>query len=136
MSIGPWGIPIPMGPPRVLTPVDLDALEAKESELNVNTDTCKVCHIQYERPVAFHEFIPVSSSSSSNIENIDEVHEPPVVEEEGDLDSMPELEDENQSGYCRNSLVVNTPDKLRVKNQMSTRQYFQYLVQDFMKKSR
>ena len=55
-----------------------------------------MCHIQHERPVAFHEFIPVSNSS--DIENIDEVHEPPVMEEEGDLDSMPELEDEINLG--------------------------------------
>ena len=89
MPVGPQGIPIPIVPPRVLTPVDLDALESKETGLKANTDTCKVCHIQHERPVAFHEFIPVSSSSSSDIENLNEACEPAVVEEEGDLDSMP-----------------------------------------------
>ena len=37
--------------------------------------------------MAFHEFIPDSSGSSSDIENL-------VIEEDSDLDSMPELEDE------------------------------------------
>ena len=42
----------------------------------------------------FHELIPGSSASSSSIENIDETLEIPVVDEESDVDSMPELEDE------------------------------------------
>ena len=66
------GVPIPTGPPKVLTPVDLDAIEAEETEPDNKTDISKVCHIQHERPVAFHEFIPGSSSSSSDIENIEE----------------------------------------------------------------
>ena len=77
----------------MLTPVDLDAIKAEETELETSTYICKVCHIQHERPVAFHEFIPASSSSSSDIENLDETQELPVIEEDSDLDSMPELED-------------------------------------------
>ena len=42
----------------------------------------------------FHEFIPGSSSSSSDIEYPEETRELPVIEENSDLDSMLELEDE------------------------------------------
>ena len=42
----------------------------------------------------FHELIPGSSVNSSSIENLDETLEIPVVDEESDADSMPELEDE------------------------------------------
>ena len=42
----------------------------------------------------FHELIPGSLASSSSIENLDETLEIPVVDEESDVDSMPELEDE------------------------------------------
>ena len=77
-----------------MTPVDLDALEVEEIERKTNTDVCKVGYIQHERPVAFHEFIPNSSNSSSDMENLNETHKLPVIEEDSDLDSMPELEDE------------------------------------------
>ena len=79
---------------RVLTPVDLDALEIRDIDLDLPTDVCKLSHIEHERPVLFHELIPGSSASSSSIGNIDETLEIPVVDEESDVDSMPELEDE------------------------------------------
>ena len=41
----------------------------------------------------FHELISGSSVSSSSVENNNETLELPVVHEESDLDSMPELED-------------------------------------------
>ena len=78
----------------MLTPVDLDALEIKDTELELPTDVCKLSHIEHERPVLFHELIPGSLASSSSIENLDEILEIPVVDEESDVDSMPELEDE------------------------------------------
>ena len=53
IPLAPRGIPVPMGPPRVLTPIDLDAIEAEEIESENKTDICKVCHVQHERPVAF-----------------------------------------------------------------------------------
>ena len=53
-----------------------------------------MCHIQHERSVAFQEIIPSSSSSSSDVENLDETQELSVIEENSDLDSMPELKDE------------------------------------------
>ena len=84
----------PIHTPEVLTPVDLNALEIEDTELDLPTDVCKLSHIEHERPVLFHEFIPGSSASSSSIENIDETLEIPVVDEESDVDSMPELEDE------------------------------------------
>ena len=80
----------PIHSPRVLTPVDLDALEVKDPELDLRTDICKLSHIDHERPVIFHELI---SGSSSSVENNNETLELPVVQEESDLDSMPELED-------------------------------------------
>ena len=43
--------------------------EAEKAESGVSTDTCSVCHIQPERAVAFHEFIPSESSSASEVEN-------------------------------------------------------------------
>ena len=81
-------------PPEVLTPVDLDTLEIKDTELNLSTDVCKLSHAEHERPVLFHELIPSSSASSSSIENISETLELPVADEGSDADSMPELEDE------------------------------------------
>ena len=84
----------PMHSPEVLTPVDLDALEVKGTELDLSTDVCKLSHIEHERPVLFHELISGSSVSSSSVENDNEILEPPVVDEESDVDSMPELEDE------------------------------------------
>ena len=84
----------PIHSPEVLTPVDLDALEVKGTELDLSTDVCKLSHIEHERPVLFHELISGSSVSSSSVENNNEILEPPVVDEESDVDSMPELEDE------------------------------------------
>ena len=83
----------PIYSPRVLTPVDLDALEANDPELELPTDVCKLSHIDHERPVFFHELISGSSASSSSVENNSETLELPVGHEESDLDSMPELED-------------------------------------------
>ena len=83
----------PILSPRVLTPIDLDALEAKGAEIDLPTDVCKLTHIEHERPVLFHELIPDSSASSSGVGNNNETLELPVGHEESDLDSMPELED-------------------------------------------
>ena len=83
----------PIHSPRVLTPVDLDALEAKDPELDLPTDVCKLSHIEHERPVIFHELISGSSVSSNSVENNNEALELPVVHEESNLDRMPELED-------------------------------------------
>ena len=80
----------PIHSPRVLTPVDLDALEAKDPELDLPTDVCKLSHIDHERPVLFHELISGSSVSSSSVDNNSETLELPVGHEESDLDSMPE----------------------------------------------
>ena len=77
----------------MLTPVDLDALEVKDPELDLPTDVCKLSDIDHERPVLFHELISGSSVSSSSVENNNETLESPVVDEGSDLDSMPELED-------------------------------------------
>ena len=90
----PQKILIPIHPPEVLTPVDLDALEVRDSKLDLSTDVCKLSHIEHERPVLFHELILGSSASSSSIENNNETLEIPVVDGESDVDSMPELEDE------------------------------------------
>ena len=87
----------PIHSPRVLTPVDLDALEAKDTELDLPTDVHKLTHIEHERPVLFHELISGSSVSSSSVENNNETLESPVVGEGSDVDSMPELEDETNS---------------------------------------
>ena len=84
----------PIHSPKVLTPVDLDALEVKDTELGLPTDVCKLSHIEHERPLLFHELISGSSVSSSSVGNNDETLELPVVEERTDVDSMPELEDE------------------------------------------
>ena len=84
----------PIHSPKVLTPVDLDALEVKDTELDLPTDVCKLSHIEHERPLLFHKLISGSSVSSSSVGNNDETLELPVVEEGSDVDSMPELEDE------------------------------------------
>ena len=84
----------PILSPRVLTPIDLDALEVKDTELDLPTDVCKLTHIQHERPVLFHELVSGSSVSSSSVGNNNETLELPVVDEGSDIDSMPELEDE------------------------------------------
>ena len=82
---------VPIGPPEVLTPIDLDVKEIKPK---VRTDICQTCHIRHERPVVFHECISSSSRSSSDIENLNEIQELLMIGEDSDLDSMPELEDE------------------------------------------
>ena len=87
----------PIHSPEVLTPIDLDALEAKDPELDLPTDVCKLAHIDHERPVLFHELISCSSASSSSVENNNETLESPVVGEGSDVDSMPELEDVTNS---------------------------------------
>ena len=84
----------PIHSPEVLTPVDLDALEVKDTELDLPTDVCKLSHIEHERPVLFHKLISGSSASSSSVGNNNETLELPVVGEGSDVDSMPELEDE------------------------------------------
>ena len=83
----------PIHSPRVLTPIDLDALEVKDTELGFPTDVCKLTQIEPERPVLFHELVSGSSVGSSSVENNSETLELPVGHEESDLDSMPELED-------------------------------------------
>ena len=47
----------PIHSPRVLTPIDLDALEIEDTGLDLPTDICKLSRIEYERPVLFHELI-------------------------------------------------------------------------------
>ena len=84
----------PIHSPEALTPVDLDALEIKNTELDLSTDVCKLSHIEHERPVLFRELISGSSASSSSLGNNNETLELPVVGEGSDVDSMPELEDE------------------------------------------
>ena len=97
----------PIHSPKVLTPVDLDALEVKDTELDLPTDVCKLSHIEHERPLLFHELISGSSVSSSSVGNNDGTLELPVVEEGSDVNSMPELEDETNLD-CRNPSVANT----------------------------
>ena len=87
----------PIHSPEVLTPVDLDALEVKDTDLDLPTNICKLSHINHERPLLFHELVSGSSVSSSSVENNDETLELPVAEEESDVDSMPELEDVTNS---------------------------------------
>ena len=84
----------PIHSPEVLTPVDLDALEVKDTELDLPTDVCKLTHIEHERPLLFHELV---SGSSVSVGNNGETLELPVVEEGSDVDSMPELEDATNS---------------------------------------
>ena len=84
----------PILSPRVLTPIDLDALEVKDTELDLPKDVCKLTHIGHERPLLFHELVSGSSVSSSSVGNNNETLELPVADEESDIDSMPELEDE------------------------------------------
>ena len=69
----------PIHSPRVLTPVDLDALEAKDPELDLPTDVCKLSHIEHERPVISHELISGSSVSSNSVENNNETLELPRI---------------------------------------------------------
>ena len=84
----------PILSPRVLTAIDLDALEVKDTELDLPTDVCKLTYIGHERPVLFHELVSGSSVSSSSVGNNNETLELPVADEGSDIDSMPELEDE------------------------------------------
>ena len=84
----------PILSPRVLTPIDLDALEVKDTELDLPTDVCKLSHIEHERPVLFRASMPGNSVSSSSVGNNNETLELPVASEGSDIDSMPELEDE------------------------------------------
>ena len=84
----------PILSPRVLTPIDLDALEERDTELDLPTDICELIHIEHERPVLFHELVSGSSVSSSSVGNNNETLESPVANEGSDIDSMPELEDE------------------------------------------
>ena len=98
----------PILSPRVLTPIDLDALEAKGAEIDLPTDVCKLTHIEHERPVLFHELISGSSASSSSVENNNETLELPVGHEESDLDSMPELEDVPNLDSIENPFVAYT----------------------------
>ena len=84
----------PIHSPEALTPVDLDALEIKNTELDLSTDVCKLSYIQHERPVLFHELKSGSSASSNSIGNNNETLELPDVGEGSDVDSMPEPEDE------------------------------------------
>ena len=88
---------IPIHSPEVLTPIDLNALEVKDPELDLPTDVCRLAHIDHERPVLFHELISGSSVSSSSVANNNETLESPVVGEGSDVDSMPELEDVTNS---------------------------------------
>ena len=90
----PQKILTPIHSPEALTPVDLDALEIKDIELDLSTDVCQLSHIEHKRPVLFHELISGSSASLSSVGNNNETLELPVVGEGGDVDSMPELEDE------------------------------------------
>ena len=83
----------PIPSPRVLTPIDLDALEIEDTDLDVPTDVCRLSCIEHERPVLFHELISGSSASSGSVENNNEVLESSVVGEGCDVDSMPELEE-------------------------------------------
>ena len=79
----PQRILTPIHSPEVLTPVDLNVLGIKDTELDLSTDVCKLSHM-----------ISGSSASSSSIENINETLELPVVDEGSDVDIMPELEEE------------------------------------------
>ena len=90
----PQRVLTPIHSPEVLTLVDLNALEVKDTETDFPTDVCKLSQIEHERPVLFHELVSGSSASSSSIESINEALELPVVDEGSDLDSLPELEDE------------------------------------------
>ena len=84
----------PIPSPRVLNPIDLDALEIEDTGLDPPMDICKLSCIEHERPVLFHELVSGSSVSSSSVGNNNETLELPVVGEGSDIDSMPELEDE------------------------------------------
>ena len=90
----PQKILTPIHSPEVLTPVDLDALEIRDTELDLSTDVCELSYIEHERPVLFHELISGSSASLSSVGNNNETLELTIVGEGRDIDSMSELEDE------------------------------------------
>ena len=62
----------PIHSPEVLTPVDLDALEVKDTELDFPTDVCKLSHVEHKRPLLFDELISGSSANSGSIGNTNE----------------------------------------------------------------
>ena len=88
----------PIHSPEVLTPVDLDALEVKDTELDFPIDICKLTHLEHERPVLFHELVSGSSVSSSSVGDNNETSELPIERQGSNVDSMPELEDETDFG--------------------------------------
>ena len=88
----------PIHSPRVLTPIDLDALETEDTELGLPTEVCRLSHIEHKRPVLFHELVSGSSVSSSSVGDNNETSELPVQGQGSDVDSMPELEDETDLG--------------------------------------
>ena len=53
----PQRILTPIHSPEVLTPVDLNAIEIKDTETDFPTDVCKLSQIEHERPVLFHELV-------------------------------------------------------------------------------
>ena len=67
---------------QVLSPVDLSALRGETDKPEVVTDTCKVCHLQHERPVVFHEQISNNSSSSSSTGDNNETNELSIGKED------------------------------------------------------
>ena len=103
----------PILSPRILTPIDLDALEVRDTELDLPTDVCKSAYIEHEMPVLFHELISGSSVSSSSVENNNKTLELPVTDEGSDIDSMPELEDESNLGAVEIPLWL-IPNGVRV----------------------
>ena len=91
---------VPVGPPETLKPEDLDIIESRSE---VRTGTCQLHYIHPRRPIAFQEFIPIGSSSSSDpsssstsdeIGDSNETQELSVTAGDSDLDSMPDLEDD------------------------------------------
>ena len=108
---------VPTGPPETLKPEDLDVAETRSK---VKTDTCQVHCIHSRRLVAFQEFIPIRSSSSSSpngsrssstsdeIGDSNETQELSVTAGDSDLDSMPELEDDIDVSNIEIPFMVDT----------------------------
>ena len=90
----PQRILTPIHSPEVLTPVDLNTLEIKNTELDLSTDVCKLPHVDNKRPVLFHELISGSSASLSSIGNNNETFGVTSCRWGKYIDSVPELEDE------------------------------------------
>ena len=88
---------IPASVTGALTPIDLDAID--ESEKVSQTDICRVCHIQHPQPIEVQELLLEGGSSSDNRETPSHKEEP--IEENSDLDSLPELEDDSSLGTFR-----------------------------------